>query len=98
MNLTPFIFFAGMILFFWVLIVLPQRRRRQHQAQLYADLKEGDEVMTLGGIFGVIREVGEGHVVLEIAPETRVRLAKSAVTARSEADPEATETPETSLP
>jgi preprotein translocase subunit YajC len=97
-NLTPFIFFAGMLVIFWLLILQPQRRRRQYQAQLLADLEAGDEVMTMGGIFGVVREVGESHVVLEIAPETRVRLAKSAVTARAEAASEATETSETSLP
>jgi preprotein translocase subunit YajC len=96
-NFTPLIFFAGIIAF-WVLIMRPQRRHRQVQAQLRRELKIDDEVMTVGGIFGVIREVGENHVVLEIAPETSVRLAKSAVTARTEADPETTETPETSLP
>jgi preprotein translocase subunit YajC len=92
------IFFAGMLVVFWVLIVLPQRRRRQLQTQVINELEEGDEVMTVGGLFGIVREVGERHVVLEIAPETRVRLAKGAVTARVEAEPEATETPETSLP
>jgi preprotein translocase subunit YajC len=92
------IFFAGMLVVFWVLIVLPQRRRRQLQTQVINELEEGDEVMTVGGLFGIVREVGERHVVLEIAPETRVRLAKTAVTARAEAEPDATETPGTSLP
>jgi preprotein translocase subunit YajC len=96
--LIQFIFIAGTILFFWLLIVMPQRRRRQLRTQVIDQLEEGDEVMTVGGLFGFVREVGDRHVVLEIAPETLVRLAKSAVTARAEADPEATETPETSLP
>jgi preprotein translocase subunit YajC len=97
LTLTPFLLFAG-ILVFWMLIMRPQRQRRALQARLRAELKPGDEVMTIGGLFGVIREVGENHVVLEIAPETRVRLAKTAVTARAEGESEATETPETSLP
>ena len=96
--MIEFVFLAGMILVFWLLIVMPQRRRRQLRTQVIDQLEVGDEVMTVGGLFGFIREVGDRHVVLEIAPETRVRLAKSAVTARAEADPEATETPETSLP
>jgi preprotein translocase subunit YajC len=96
-NFTPLIFFAGIIAF-WFLIMRPQRRARQVQAQLRRELKVGDEVMTVGGIFGVIREVGENHVMVEIATETNVRLAKSAVTARTEGEPEAAETPETSLP
>lgn len=96
--MTQLIFFFGVIVVFWVLVVLPQRKRRQRQTQVLDQLEEGDEVMTVGGLFGIVREVGERHVILEIAPETSVRLAKSAVTARAEADPEATETPETSLP
>jgi preprotein translocase subunit YajC len=96
--LTALIFLAGMAVLFWLLIVMPQRRRRQLQAQLIADVEVGDEVMTLGGLFGFVREVGDHHVVLEIAPDTRVRLAKSAITARTEAEAEPPETPETQLP
>ena len=86
--MTALIFLAGMLILFYVLIVMPQRRRRQTQAQLLQDVEIGDEVMTLGGIFGFVREVEDHHVVLEIAPNTRVRLAKSAITARTEADAE----------
>jgi len=86
--LTALLFLVGMIVLFYVLIVMPQRRRRQVQTQLLREVEVGDEVMTLGGIFGVVREVEDHHVVLEIAPDTRVRLVKSAITARTEADAE----------
>jgi len=86
--LTALIFLAGMLVLFYVLIVMPQRRRRQVQARLLSDVQVGDEVMTLGGIFGFVREVEDHHVVLEIAPDTRVRLAKSAITARTEPEDE----------
>jgi len=86
--LTALIFLGGMLVLFYVLIVMPQRRRRQAQSQLLRDVEVGDEVMTLGGIFGFVREVEDHHVVLEIAPDTRVRLAKSAITARTEAEAE----------
>lgn len=98
MNYFPLIFFAGMIVIFWLLIVAPQRRRRQQQQALLTQLEPGDEVMTVGGLFGTVREVGDHHVMLEVAPETRVRLAKSAVTARAEAQSEGAEPTETSLP
>jgi preprotein translocase subunit YajC len=86
--LTALLFLVGMIVLFYVLIVMPQRRRRQVQTQLLRDVEVGDEVMTLGGIFGFVREVEDHHVVLEIAPDTRVRLVKSAITARTEAEEE----------
>ena len=103
---TTLIFLGGLLLLFYLLIVMPQRRRRQVQAQLLADVEVGDEVVTLGGIFGFVREVEDHHIVLEIAPDTRVRLVKSAITARTEAEAEgaadspdgSTESPETPLP
>jgi preprotein translocase subunit YajC len=95
---TALIFIVGLFVLFWVLIVLPQRRRRSQQEALIEQLEPGDEVLTLGGILGTVREVGEHEVVVEIAPETRVRLAKTAVTGRIEPDAEPTETPETPLP
>jgi preprotein translocase subunit YajC len=96
--LIALIFFAAMIVLFWVLIVMPQRRRRAVQQKILMELEPGDEVMTVGGLFGTVREVGDHHVVLEIAPGTDVRLAKSAVTARSEHELEPAESAETPLP
>ena len=96
--MIPLIFVAAMLVLFWLLVIQPQRRRRAIQQQLLMDLHPGDEVMTVGGIFGTVREVGDHHVVLEIAPETQVRLAKSAVTARSEPELDPAENAETSLP
>ena len=105
--MTALIFLGGMLVLFYLLIVMPQRRRRSVQAQLLSEVEVGDEVMTLGGIFGFVREVEDHHIVLEIAPETRVRLAKSAITARTEAEAEeepadspdgSTDLPETPLP
>jgi preprotein translocase subunit YajC len=96
--LTALIFLVGMIVLFWLLIVMPQRRRRRQQASLVADLQPGDEILTVGGLLGVVRDVGEHEVVVEIAPDTRVRVAKSAVSGRMEPEPEPTETPEAQLP
>jgi preprotein translocase subunit YajC len=94
----PLIFFAVMVVLFWLLIIQPQRRRRAVQHDLLMQLEPGDEVMTVGGLFGTVREVGDHHVVLEIASNTQVRVAKSAVTARSEHELEPAENAETPLP
>jgi preprotein translocase subunit YajC len=96
--LSPLIFFAGMLVLFWLLIVLPQRRRRQRQTAMLAELAAGDDVITVGGLYGSVRDVADDHVVLEIAPETRVRVAKSAVAARRDREQEPAEPAETSLP
>ena len=96
--MSPLIFFVGLLVLFWVLVVLPQRRRRQRQVTMLAQLAAGDDVITVGGLYGSVRDVGDDHVVLEIAPETHVRVAKSAVAARVDRKQEPAESPESSLP
>lgn len=96
--MTQLVFFGGMLVIFWLLIVQPQRRRRQRQVDVLAQLAVEDEVMTSGGLYGTVREVGGDYVVLEIAPETRVRVVKSAVAARVEPQIEPAAPPETPLP
>lgn len=85
------IFFAGMFILLWVLLIQPQRRRRAEQARLRAELAVGDEVITIGGLYGRIERLDEDELRLEIAPETSVRVAKSAIAARVE--PEEAENP-----
>jgi preprotein translocase subunit YajC len=95
---TALVFLAVLLIVFWLLVVLPQRRRRQQQAQLLADLQPGDEVLTIGGILGRVRELEDEVVVLEIAPDTAVRVAKSAVTGRKETQLEHSKTADAPLP
>jgi preprotein translocase subunit YajC len=86
------IFFAGMFILLWLLLIQPQRRRRAEQARLHSDLHIGDEVMTLGGLYGRIERLDEDEIRLEIAPGTSVRVARNAIASRVE--PEAAENPE----
>jgi preprotein translocase subunit YajC len=95
--MTSVIFFAAMLVLLWLLIIQPQRRRRRQQAQMLTHLAAGDEVITAGGVYGSVRQVAGDHVVLEIAPGTRVRVLKSAVAARVEPQSEQTTPPEPPL-
>ena len=97
MTAAP-IFLVGLLVLFWLLIVAPQRRRRRQQEALIEQLEPGDEVLTVGGLLGTVREVGEHEVVLEIAAETRGRVAKSAISGRIEPETEPADMPETQLP
>ncbi len=76
---------------FYFLAIRPQRRQKQQHANLLATLKKGDQVVTIGGVYGTITAIGSDWVELEIARRTRVRMLKRAVasvTAASEYDEE----------
>lgn len=75
-SLLPLLLLVGL---FYALMIRPQRRRVQDQAALMRSLEVGDEVETVGGIFGTIRRVGEDTLWVEISAGTTVKVSRSAV-------------------
>jgi preprotein translocase subunit YajC len=63
----------------WLLIVLPQRRRQQAAETMISGLAPGDYIVTAGGLYGTVTELGEDDLGLEIAPDIEVRVAKKAI-------------------
>lgn len=68
---------------FWLFIIKPQRRRLQDQRDLHASIAVGNEIVTMGGLIGHVREIDDEDDVLhvEIAPGTTVRVARRSVAA-----------------
>jgi preprotein translocase subunit YajC len=75
--------FAPLLLIFalfYVLIMLPMRKRQKALQQLIENLKKGDRVITNGGLYGEVAAVVGPAVVLKIADNVKVRVAKSSIT------------------
>ncbi len=66
---------------FWFLMIRPQQKRMKAHRALVAALKKNDKVVTNGGILGVVTKAvdGENDVEVEIAPNVRVRIVRSAI-------------------
>lgn len=64
---------------FYFLAIRPQRTQRRRHAEMISMLKKGDEIITIGGLFGTVRKIGDDWVELEIANRTRVRFLKRAI-------------------
>jgi preprotein translocase subunit YajC len=69
--------FMGFIFYF--LLIRPQQRQRRNQRQLVQSLGVGDEVITMSGIYGTIREVDDESVTLEVSPGVEIKFMKGAV-------------------
>jgi preprotein translocase subunit YajC len=72
----------------WFVLVRPQRRRTQEQTELIDSLEEGDEIVSAGGFYGVIREIEGETLHVEIADGLVVRMARNAVVGLVEHDEE----------
>ena len=74
--LLPLVLMGGI---FYFLLIRPQQRRSRQQRALIDSLDVGDEVITIGGLYGTIREVDDESISLEVAPGTELRFVKSAI-------------------
>jgi preprotein translocase subunit YajC len=73
---------------FWLLIVRPQRRQAAEQQELIASLEAGDEIVSAGGLYGVIQSIDGDELFVEIADGLVVRMARGAVAGLVERDEE----------
>ena len=73
------IFFAVIILIFWLFFIRPQSKRQKKLQQERDALAVGDAVITAGGVHGEIRKVNEQTFEVEIARDVCIEIAKSSV-------------------
>jgi preprotein translocase subunit YajC len=81
MNAAPVIVIVILLGLGWVFLVAPSRRRQRAHGAMQDDLVEGDEIITAGGIHGIVREAGEAQLRVEIADGVVVTLDRRAVAA-----------------
>ena len=73
------LFFVGIFVIFYFLLIRPQQKRAKEHRNLVAALSKGDEVVTNGGLVGRVTEVGDEYVNLELADNIEVKLQKQSV-------------------
>jgi preprotein translocase subunit YajC len=79
-NLVFPIIMVGFISMLYFSAIRPQKRRQQELQRVLSELKAGDEVVTGSGIYGTVTEIEEGNtLLLEVAENTEIRVARSAV-------------------
>lgn len=79
-GLGGLIFPIALIAIFYFMLIRPQQKRNKEHKRLVANLGKGDEVVTTGGMLGLVTDVGEGYASLEIANGVEIRIQRSAVT------------------
>lgn len=75
----PLVPMVLMFAVFYVVLILPMRKRQRTLQQQIESLKKGDRVVTNGGLYGEVAAIEPSVVLLKIADNVRVRVAKSAI-------------------
>lgn len=74
--LIPFVLVFAI---FYLLIVMPQRKKQKRHMAMVEQLKPGDRIVTSGGIFGTVMGVQQDRIELKVSSNVKIEITKSAV-------------------
>lgn len=74
--LIPLMLMFGIMYF---LVLLPQQRQRKKVQEMLSAIKNGDKVITTSGIYGTINGMDGDTIILKIADNVKIRIARVAI-------------------
>jgi len=77
--LTALLPFVAVFAIFYLLIILPQRKKQKKHQETVNNLRAGDRIITTGGIFGTVMGVQPDRIELKISANVKIDITKSAV-------------------
>ena len=82
MQQYGFIVMIGlMVLVLWLFMWRPEAKRRKQMQSFREGLKKGDKIITAGGIYGVVKEIKETTLLIEVGGNVTLRIDKNMVVA-----------------
>ena len=82
---APFLQFLPLIaiaLIFYFIVFLPNKKRQKALQDMLSDLKNGDKVITSGGIYGVVAGIRDDRIQLKVADQVKIEISKNAIVAK----------------
>ena len=80
-SVLPFFLFFGI---FYFMLWRPQKKEQQKRRDLLNSLKVGDDIITIGGIYGKITAISEKRVKVQVAEGVEIEMARNAVSGHQE--------------
>lgn len=76
---SSLIMFGMIFAVMYFFMIRPQIKKQKKEREYRSALQKGDEVITIGGIYGKITDVKEDAVVIEVHGGTKLKVSKTAV-------------------
>jgi len=70
------------VLIFYFLMYRPMKKRQKSLETMISELKNGDKVITTGGIYGTVAGIKDNTFILKVSDQTKIEVAKSAVASK----------------
>ena len=68
--------FVMIVVIFYFVIYRPQKQQRDKHKTMLSDLKKGDKVITTGGIWGTVTNIGKETVTLQVAENAKIKVMR----------------------
>lgn len=79
------IMLIAMFVIMYFFMIRPQNKKQKEIANFRKSLQVNQKVITAGGIHGIIKEINDDHIVLEIATNVRIKIDKNSIFADASA-------------
>ena len=76
---SMWIMLALIFVVMWFFMIRPQKKQQKELENFRNGLKNGDKVVTIGGIYGVVNEVKEDSVIISVDKDVKIRVSKQAL-------------------
>ncbi len=77
--ISTLIMFAAIFAIFYFMIIRPQQKRAKEREKLLSNIEKGDKIVTTGGVHATIVGIDEKTVLIEIAPNVKIKVDRSAI-------------------
>lgn len=78
-GLSGMLMIVAMIVIFYFFMIRPQQKKQKEIRKAREAMKNGDRVVTAGGIHGKIKELTDSTVMIEVAPGVQIKVDKGSV-------------------
>lgn len=76
-SFIPMMVVMFIVIYFFM--IRPEQKKQKQKQNMMGNLKKGDKVLTIGGVYGTVGNVKDDVVMVKISENTTVKLAKSAI-------------------
>ena len=79
-NVSPILMLAAMFAIFYFMLIRPESKRKKKDEEMRSSIRNGDEIITIGGICGTVVDVKDDRIVIETSKDqVRMELMKWSV-------------------
>ena len=77
--ISTLIMFGAIFAIFYFMIIRPQQKRAKEREKLLSNIEKGDKIVTSGGVHATIVGIEEKTVMIEIAPNVKIKIERSGI-------------------